>query len=72
MTNQNPGQVDLEMKLVFLERTVDELGEVILDQNKSIDALNLRLRLLEERLKQGQGGGTEEERSLEDDRPPHW
>ncbi len=73
MTEPNSALVDLEMKVVFLERTVDELNDVILDQGKSIDALVLRLRLLEERLRQSAGEATgEEERSPEDDRPPHW
>jgi len=41
---------DLEMKLTFLEKTVEELNEVIFRQDKAIEALKEQQARLEERL----------------------
>ena len=39
----NAEQVELETKIAFLERTCEELGDVILDQGRSLESLSQRL-----------------------------
>lgn len=41
---------DLEMKLTFLERTVEELNGVIIEQDKSIQALTKRVDVVSQQL----------------------
>ena len=64
-------QVELETKIAFLERTCEELGEVILDQGRTLEALIQRLSRLEARASAGQET-QDEELSLKDQRPPHY
>jgi len=68
---QAPDRIELESKIAFLERTLEELNEVILDQGRSIEALERRLALLESRgsAETDAEGGP---RDLADDRPPHY
>ncbi|MFT5287428.1 MAG: SlyX protein [Planctomycetota bacterium] len=64
-------QVDLEMKLGFLEHTVDSLNQVILDQNQSIEELNRRIAKLEDRLGSLSSDDSEPTDPLSE-RPPHY
>ena len=64
-------QLDLETRYTHLQRTVDELNEVMIDQGRKIDSLERKLALLARQL----GTLAEREvepRSLEDDKPPHY
>ena len=70
MTGQ-PDRVDLEMKIAFLERTVDTLNEVVVEQGASLERLEQKLAQVESRLR-SQGEGEEEARDLADDKPPHY
>ncbi len=64
--------VDLEIKLGFLERTLEELSEVVLGQGKEIERLERRVAQLGERLaSKGDGAGDAEPDPLEE-RPPHY
>ena len=64
--------VDLEIKLAFLERTVETLNEVILEQGDSIDRLKARLGRLEARSRESEHGGAEKQADPLDERPPHY
>ena len=43
MDDPRAQRIDLESKISFVERTVDALNEVILDQNRRIDELETKL-----------------------------
>ena len=59
--------VTLEIKLSFLEETLDTLNEVILAQGKELEAQRKKL----ERLEQPQGDAGQESAPA-DERPPHY
>ncbi|MEO2095138.1 MAG: SlyX family protein [bacterium] len=59
--------IDLEVKILFLEETLDTLNEVILSQGRNIETLEQKLERLESAsLAPG------EEASKQDERPPHY
>ncbi len=64
-------RIAVESKIAFLERTVDDLNDVILAQGKSLDALEARLVKLEARLHGVQNAEGGEVDPLEE-RPPHY
>ncbi len=59
--------IDLEIKLSFLEQTLESLNEVILEQAASLDLMRKQLERLEQR-----EGGAGEETDPQDERPPHY
>lgn len=78
----DPRIVELETRLAFLERTLDDLNEVVIDQGRAIQRLEDRLARLEGRLVgegdpgqaplgtgPGAGGSLAD---LEAERPPHY
>jgi uncharacterized coiled-coil protein SlyX len=67
----SPDRVALEMKLGFLEHTVDELNEVILGQAQALEQLTYRLEKLEQRLAAPDEPG-DGKVDLEAERPPHY
>jgi SlyX protein len=60
----------LESKIAFLERANNELSEEIYRQQREIQALRERLDALAERF--ASVTDTEERRTPEDERPPHY
>lgn len=64
-------RIALESKLAFLERTVDDLNDVILDQARSFEALEARLAKLEARLHDAHNAEGGEPDPLAE-RPPHY
>lgn len=60
----------IHLKLAFLERANTELSDVVFRQQREIQILTARIKEVSERLSAGQGG--DEERSPEDERPPHY
>jgi SlyX protein len=58
----------LELKLAFLERANNELSDVVYRQHREIQALRARVDALAERF----DSVTEEGRTPEDERPPHY
>jgi SlyX protein len=60
----------LQSKIAYLERAISELSDVAFRQHKEIQALEVQLNALRERLDgaQSEEGG----RSLEQERPPHY
>jgi len=64
-------RIDLETKLGFLERTLDELSEVVIGQGRQIETLERKLADFESR----QGGtGDPNTANLDplEERPPHY
>ena len=60
----------LESKIAFLERANNELSEELYHQHREIQALRERLEVLAERF--DSVTDTEERRTPEDERPPHY
>jgi SlyX protein len=60
----------LESKIAFLERANNELSDVVYRQHREIQALRTRLEALAERF--DSVSTTEEGRTPEDERPPHY
>jgi SlyX protein len=61
----------VESKIAFLERTVDDLSDVLLDQGKALEALGARLAKLEARLFDAQNVEDGPSDPYEE-RPPHY
>ena len=64
-----PPIVELEAKLMFLERTVEVLQETVRDQGETIDKLTKRIGELERGLCDREA---EDEIGPQNDRPPHY
>jgi SlyX protein len=60
----------LESKLAFLERANNELSDVVYRQHREIQALRERLEALADRF--DSVTTAEEQRTPEDERPPHY
>jgi SlyX protein len=65
-------KIDLEMRLAFQERALEQLNRVVAEQQLELDGLQREIRELRARVGTAQGGDEESPRSLEDDRPPHY
>ncbi len=61
---------ELETKLSYQEHIIQELNEVVIRQQKQIDALEKELKHIREYLKQGQSSGLA--RPDEEAPPPHY
>lgn len=62
---------ELEERYTHLQRTVEDLNEVVIDQGRKIDQLERHMALYARQL----GALSErvpEPRTLEEDRPPHY
>jgi SlyX protein len=71
---RSPGdaiRIELEIKIGFLERTVDALNEVVLEQAGTIEVLGRRLTELEFRVKAPDELEPEPDDPLSE-RPPHY
>ena len=62
--------VEIELKLVSLEDTVQRLNELVYEQQKQLDALRALSRLLIQRWDEQDGTATM--RAQADERPPHY
>jgi uncharacterized coiled-coil protein SlyX len=60
----------IQTRIAFLERANAELGEVVFEQQKEIRALTARVTEVLQRL--AAAHSAQEERSAEDERPPHY
>jgi len=60
----------IEVRLAFLERSSQELSDVIYRQQQEIDALRTRLDALAQRIDAAQTPYTP--RTPEEERPPHY
>jgi SlyX protein len=62
---------DLEERIAYLTRTVDDLSDIVARQENAISVLQSRMEMVMRREAQreaGEGGGA----VLTDERPPHW
>jgi SlyX protein len=60
----------IQTRIAFLERANAELGEVVFQQQKEIQSLTARIRDVLQRLEAAHSA--QEERSAEEERPPHY
>jgi SlyX protein len=62
--------VDIESKIAFQENMIKDLNDVVCEQQKQIDKLNMTCRQLMDQIKKMSGISSEGD--LIDDRPPHY
>ena len=62
--------VELETKISYQEHLIQELNEVITHQQKQIDALELRMRRIQDHLKNS--ASSQIARPEEETPPPHY
>ncbi|VAW33009.1 hypothetical protein MNBD_GAMMA01-1254 [hydrothermal vent metagenome] len=63
--------IELETKLAFLEETVEQLNDVIIDQQKAIDTLQRQFIQLNTKVEQ-ESQHWNQESSTTDETPPHY
>jgi SlyX protein len=61
--------VDIELKLTHQEDTVDALNRIVYQQQKKIDELEKLLTALARQLKDN---ASSSERTIENEKPPHY
>jgi uncharacterized coiled-coil protein SlyX len=61
---------EIQSKIAFLERANADLSDVVFQQQREIHALALRIKEVADRLEGMQA--EERQRSLDDERPPHY
>ncbi|MDP9009139.1 MAG: SlyX family protein [Pseudomonadota bacterium] len=59
----------VQSKIAYLERAMAELSDVVFRQHREIQVLEAQLKVVRERL---EGAPSEEMRSAEQERPPHY
>jgi uncharacterized coiled-coil protein SlyX len=59
----------VQSKIAYLERAMVELSDVVFRQHGEIQLLEAQLKAIRERL---EGAPSEETRSAEQERPPHY
>ncbi len=64
--------LELQSKIAFLERTVETLDEVVIEQGREIEGLTKRLTLLEGKLRGLVDAADGEEPDPLSERPPHY
>jgi len=68
--NPPSSAIELEQKIMFQQRTLDELNEVVLQQQTEIDRLGKEQRALRALLQQSIEQGVGED--LPHEKPPHY
>lgn len=64
--------IALEERLAFQEHELEKLNRVVAEQQLELDSAGKELRDLRARVRASGGSEGSEERTLEDDRPPHY
>ena len=64
-------QIDIEERLSHLIRTVEDLSDVVARQERDIDALTRRMRMLGERLAEAEAEA-DSGVTIGNERPPHY
>ena len=62
---------DLETALMHLQNDFEAINEVVLSNSRRMDELHALLERLSDRF-EAHKGASEEERTLEDEKPPHY
>ncbi|MEM8713909.1 MAG: SlyX family protein [Planctomycetota bacterium] len=65
-------RVDLEERLAFQERALEQLNRVVAEQQLELDVLQREVKELRLAASRNAGDPKGEARTLEDDRPPHY
>lgn len=65
-------RIELEERLAFQERALEQLNRVVAEQQLELDALAREVKELRAAQRATGDGKATEARSLEDDRPPHY
>lgn len=63
---------ELEISLAHVQRLFDQLNEVVTSEAIRSDRMQRRIKELEQQLKTSKEKPPEEQRSLEDEKPPHY
>ncbi len=71
MTNPEKRITELEFVVTHLQKTIQDLNEVIIEQGKRIDTMQREVRLLASDLRQVRDS-SREPRRVEDEIPPHY
>ncbi|MFT7487063.1 MAG: putative coiled-coil protein SlyX [Candidatus Paceibacteria bacterium] len=72
MSTQKDNLNDVIMQIGFVERTVEQLSEVVLEQANTIERLERRIKELDDRMAQKQEGGLPDGPDPLDEKPPHY
>ncbi|MFT7669544.1 MAG: SlyX protein [Planctomycetota bacterium] len=72
MNSEDTRIIELESKFIFMEKTMDDLNDVILDQGREIDSMQRRITELETRIAAKQEGDGAGEADPLEERPPHY
>jgi SlyX protein len=59
----------VQTKIVYLEQAISELSDVVFRQHREIQALEAQIKSVRDRLA---GASSDETRSIEQERPPHY
>jgi SlyX protein len=59
----------LQSKIAYLERAMSDLSDVVFRQHREIQMLETQIKAVRERL---EGAPSEEARTAEQERPPHY
>jgi len=62
--------IDIELKLTHQEDTVDALNKIVYEQQKKIDQLEKLIAALARQVKDN--ASSTSERSIDNERPPHY
>ena len=63
---------ELEISLAHVQRLFDQLNEVVTSEAIRSDRMQRRITELEQQIKSSKAKQPEEQRSLEDEKPPHY
>ena len=61
--------IELQTQLAFQEQSINELNEALTNQQLQIDKLRLEIKLLLEKIEEGQSAG---ESPSANEQPPHY
>lgn len=62
--------IDLEIRFAHLDDFIDQLNKIVIQQQKTIE--RLEKELLDLKTNSTGGGNVDPNRSLKDDKPPHY
>ena len=68
-SDKTPQQIELEIKITFLEDTLTELNQVVYKQQRTIDELDRTIRKLSDRIEELENSSGED---LPHVKPPHY
>lgn len=72
MSDDNEILVDLQTRLAFQDHTITDLNDVIADQQKQIDTINLRLKMLDDKLRSLEESVDTGRSVPQHEKPPHY